>query len=142
MRQRALRPQLKRDPLGRALCDYQYSYMRLLLRNAAIGAAFLSYKALFDREYAVFALLCGLGALSGVLYTLLAPLLRKRPRLHYLPWILCAYFAIGGIIVVGVRRHDPMSNAVLESPWGVGFFLVAGALAAYAVARIFEDKTD
>jgi hypothetical protein len=116
--------------------------MKLLLRNAAIGAAFLSYKALFDREYGVFALLCGLGALSGVLYTLLAPLVRNRPRLHYLPWILCAYLAIGGIIVAGVRRHDAMSNAVLESPWGVRFFLFAGALAAYAVARMFEDKAE
>src|SRR2546426_9351453 len=67
--------------------------MKLLLRNAAIGAAFLSYRALFYREYGFFALLCGLGALSGVLYTLLEPLFRNRPRLHYLPWILCAYLA-------------------------------------------------
>ncbi len=116
--------------------------MRLLLRNAAIGAAFLSYRALFYREYEFFALLCGLGALSGVLYTLLEPLVRSRPRLHYLPWILCAYLVIGGTIVVGVRKHDDMSIAVLESPWGVGFFLIAGALAAYAAARMFEDNID
>jgi len=116
--------------------------MRPLLRNAAIGAAFLSYRALFYREYGFFALLCGLGALSGVLYTLLEPLFRNRPRLHYLPWILCAYLAIGGLTIVGVLEHDEMSIAALESPWGVGFLLIAGAIGAYAAARMFEDKED
>jgi hypothetical protein len=81
-----------------------------------------------------------LGALSGVLYTLLEPFVRNRPRLHFLPWIVCAYFAIGGIIVRGVLLHDEMSAAVLKSPWGVGLFLVAGAIAAYAIARTIEDE--
>ena len=97
--------------------------MKLLFRNAAIGAAFLSYRALFYREYGFFALLCGLGALSGVLYTLLEPLFRNRPRLHYLPWILCAYLAIGGTTIVGVLEHDDMSLTVLKSPWGGGVSL-------------------
>ncbi len=114
--------------------------MRRLLRNAAIGAGILSYRALFYRDYGMFALMLGLGALSGLLYTMVEPLVHERPRLHYLPWILCAYFAIGGIIAVGVLKHDEMSAAVLRSPWGVGFLLIAGAIAAYAVARTVEDK--
>ncbi len=88
----------------------------------------------------MFAFMLALGALSGVLYTLLLPFVRSHPRLHYLPWILCAYFAIGGVLAVGVLKHDDMSVAALKSPWGVGFFLIAGAVAAYAAARTFEDK--
>ena len=111
-----------------------------LPRNTAIGAAVLSYRALFYRDYGMFAFMLALGALSGVLYTLLLPFVRSRPRLHYLPWILCAYFAIGGVLAVGVLKHDDMSLAALKSPWGVGFFLIAGAIGAYAAARTFEDK--
>ena len=111
-----------------------------LPRNAAIGAAVLSYRALFYRDYGMFAFMLALGALSGVLYTLLLPIVRSHPRLHYLPWILCAYFAIGGVLAVGVLKHDDMSLAALKSPWGVGLFLIAGAVAAYAAARTFEDK--
>ena len=120
--------------------------MRLIIqlgalpRNAAIGAAVLSYRALFYRDYGMFTFMLALGALSGVMYTLLLPFVRSHPRLHYLPWILCAYFAIGGVLAVGVLKHDDMSLAALKSPWGVGFFLIAGAVAAYAAARTFEDK--
>src|SRR5882762_4582525 len=114
--------------------------MRRLLRNVALGAGVLSFRALFYRDYSLFAFMFALGGLSGVLYTLLVPFVRNRPRLHYLPWILCAYFAIGAIIAVGLLKHDEMSAAALRSPWGVGFFLVAGAIAAYAVARTVEDK--
>ncbi|SRR5712692_10020949 len=114
--------------------------MMRLARNVAIGAGVLSFKALFYRDYRMFALLLALGGLSGALYTLLVPFVRNRPRLHYLPWILCAYFAIGGVTAVGVLEHDEMSAAVLRSPWGVGFLLIAGAIAAYAVARTLEDE--
>jgi len=114
--------------------------MRQLARNVAIGAGVLSFKALFFRAYRMLPLMLALGALSGALYTLLVPFVRNRPRLHYLPWILCMYFAIGGITAVGVLEHDEMSSAVLRSPWGVGFILIAGALAAYAIARTIEDE--
>jgi len=116
--------------------------MRLFLRNAAIGAATLSFRALFYRDYEAFAILLGLGALSGILYTLLEPMVRGHPRLHYLPWILCAYFVLGGIVAVGVVEHDEMSSAILTSPWGIGFLLIVGAIGAYAAARTFEDKTE
>ena len=116
--------------------------LKLFLRNAAIGAAFLSYRALFYRDYEIFALMLGLGALSGVLYTLLEPLIRSHPRLHYLPWIMCAYFVLGGTVAVGVLKHDEMSSAVLTSPWGIGVLLIVGAIGAYAAARTFEDKTE
>ncbi len=113
--------------------------MRRLARNVAIGGGVLSFRALFYQDYSMFAFMLALGALSGALYTLLEPFVRNRPRLHYLPWILCAYFAIGGVTAVGVLKHDEISAAVLESPWGVGFLLIAGAIAAYAVARTLED---
>ncbi len=113
--------------------------MRRMARNVAIGAAILSFRALFYRDYGLFAFGLALGALSGVLYTLLEPFVRDRPRLHYVPWILCAYFAIGGVVAVGVLKHDEMSADVLKSPWGVGLLLIGGALAAYAVARTLED---
>ena len=41
---------------------------------------------------------------------------------------------------MGVLKDDDMSVAALKSPWGVGFLLIAGAIAAYAVARTLEDK--
>ena len=116
--------------------------MRILLRNAAIGAAALSYRALFYRDYEIFALMFSLGAVSGVLYTLFAPVVRSHSRLHYLPWILCAYLVLGGTVAVGVLKHDEMSSAVLTNPWGIGFLLVVGAIGAYVAARTFEDKTD
>jgi hypothetical protein len=115
--------------------------MRLFLRNAAIGAAALSYRALFYRDYEVFALLLGLGAVSGVLYTLLEPVFRNHPRLHYLPWILCAYWVLGGGLAVGMLKHDEMSFAILNSPAGVGLLLIVGAIGGYAAARALEDKT-
>jgi hypothetical protein len=113
--------------------------MRRLARNVAIGAGVLSFRALFYREYGMFGLMLALGAVSGALYTLFEPVVRNHPRLHYLPWILCAYSAIGGVTAVGVLKHDEMSAAILGSPWGVGFLLIAGAIAAYAVARTLED---
>jgi hypothetical protein len=111
-----------------------------LLRNAAIGAAVLSYRALIYRDYQVFALFLGLGALSGVLYTGVAPFVRNHPRLHYLPWILCAYLFLGGTVAIGILKHDDMSVAVIESPWGIGFLLAVGAIGAYAAARTLEGK--
>src|SRR2546430_17008159 len=115
--------------------------MRLIIqlgalpRNAAIGAAVLSYRALFYRDYGMFAFMLALGALSGVLYTLLLPFVRSHPRLHYLPWILCAYFAIGGGLAVGGLKHAHRSRTALKSPGGMGSFLLAGAAPAYAAAR-------
>jgi len=96
------------------------------VRNVAIGGGVLSFRALFYRDYSMFAFMLALGALSGALYTLLEPFVRNRPRLHYLPWILCAYFAIGGVTAVGVLKHDEMSVAVLRSSWGVGLPLDFG----------------
>jgi len=114
--------------------------MRPFLRNAAIGAVAASYRALFYKWYDVFGLLFGLGALSGILYTLVEPLVRSRPRLHYVPWVLCYYLVIAGGLGVGVLKHDDWSVNALTNPWGIGFFLIAGAIGAYAAARIFEDK--
>jgi len=112
-----------------------------LLRNAAIGAAFCSYRALFYRAWDILPVLLGMGALSGCLYTLLEPAVRRRPRLHYLPWVLCAYLVIfGGVGVTGALQHDEESIQVFTNPWFIGFVLVAGAIGAYAAARTFEDE--
>ncbi len=115
--------------------------MRRFLRNAAIGAAAASYRALFYRWWDVFAILLAFGALSGILYTLLEPLVRQHPRLHYLPYILGFYLLIFGGIGVGAIKHDEMSVNVLTSPWGIGFFLIAGMIGGYVAGRTFEDKS-
>ena len=115
--------------------------MNRFIRNAAIGAAACSYRALFYRYFDILPVMLGLGALSGCLYTLLEPIVRTRPRLHYLPWVLCAYLVIfGGVGVVGVLEHDQESLEVLTNPWFIGFVLIAGPIGAYAAARTFEDK--
>jgi len=117
LRLRALRPQLKRDPLGGASLYLQQAPVNRFIRNAAIGAAACSYRALFYRYFDILPVMLGLGALSGCLYTLLEPIVRTRPRLHYLPWVLCAYLVIfGGVGVVGVLKHDQESLEVLTSP--------------------------
>jgi len=91
--------------------------VKRLLRNAAIGAAFCSYRALFYRAWDILPVLLAMGALSGCLYTLLEPAVRRRPRLHYLPWVLCAYLVIfGGVGVTGALQHDEESIQVLTNP--------------------------
>ena len=115
--------------------------MQRFLRNAAIGAIAASYRALFYKWWDVFGILLALGALSGVLYTLLEPLVRQHPRFHYVPYILGFYLVIFGGIGVGVLRHDEWSLDALTSPWGIGFFLIAGAIGGYVAGRTFEDKS-
>lgn len=112
--------------------------MTRLGRNAAIGAALVSWRALFYRWYDVFVVMLVLGALSGALYTLLEPYVRGRPKLRYLPWILSMYLVLGGGTVVGVLKHDDMSIAILSSPFGIAFLVVLGAFGGYAIARQFE----
>ena len=115
--------------------------MSRLARNAAIGAACCSYRALFYRSWDILPIMVAMGALAGCLYTLVEPAVRTRPRLHYLPWVLSAYLVIfGGVGALAVLKHDKESATVLTNPWFVGFVLVAGALGGYAAARTFEDK--
>ena len=115
--------------------------MNRLLRNAAIGAAFVSYRALIYRDWFAFVTLFVGGALSGCLYTLLEPLVRERPYLHYLPWILCGYLVLFGALGgAAILTHDRESIDILTNPWFIGFGLIATPIAAYAAARMFEDK--
>jgi hypothetical protein len=95
----------------------------------------------FYRDFEILPIVLVLGALAGVLYTVLEPAVRRRPRLHYLPWVLCAYLLIyGGVGVTAVLKHDRESLGFLANPWFIGFVLVAGPVAAYAVARMLEDE--
>jgi hypothetical protein len=111
------------------------------LRNAAVGAFFCSYRALFYREWDVFLVLAAMGALAGCLYTLVEPAVRSHKRLHYLPWVLAAYLVIfGGVGVGAVVEHDAESLEIMKNPWFIGFVLLAGPIGAYAAARMFEDK--
>ena len=115
--------------------------MNRLARNAGIGAAACSYRAVFYRQWDVFLVLAAAGALAGCLYTVLEPAVRKHPRLHYLPWVLCAYLVIfGGVGVGALIEHDQDSLRMIASPWFIGFILVVGPIGAYAAARTFEDK--
>jgi hypothetical protein len=111
------------------------------LRNAGIGAAFCSHRALFYREWGLLPVLAALGALAGCLYTLLEPAVRSHKRLHYLPWVLGAYLVIFGVAgVTGLLQHDPESLEIIKNPWFIGFVLLAAPFAAYAAARMFEDR--
>jgi len=117
--------------------------VRRFLRNGAIGARFCSYRALFYREWDVFLVLSVMGALAGCQYTLVEPTVRSHKRLHYLPWVLAAYVVIFGGVGVGAvleHDHDTESLAIMKNPWFIGFVLLAGPIAAYAAARMFEDK--
>src|SRR5205807_3055453 len=112
-----------------------------LFRNAAIGAAVCSYRALFYRAWDVLPVMLAMGALSGCLYTWVEPAVRGRPRLHYLPWVLCSYLVLfGGVGLTGVLMHDEETIQTLTNPWFLGFVLLAGPIAAYAGARMFEDE--
>jgi len=111
------------------------------LRNGALGALFCSYRALLYREWDFFLVLAAVGALAGCLYTLVEPAVRSYKRLHYLPWVLAAYLVIfGGVGVGAVLEHDTESLEIMKNPWFIGFVLLAGPIAAYAAARMFEDK--
>ena len=110
------------------------------LRNAAIGAVACSYRALFYRAWDVLLVLLPVGALSGLLYTALEPMVRHRPYLHYVPWVLCAYLVLfGGVGLAGLLAHDQESIEVFKNPWFVGLILIIGPIGAYAAARTFED---
>ena len=115
--------------------------MNRLLRNAGIGAVACSYRALFLRYFDILPIMIVLGALTGCLYTLVEPAVRSRPRLHYLPWVLCAYLIIfGGVGAVALLKHDQESIDMLTNPWFIGFILIVGPIGAYAAARTFEDE--
>ena len=114
---------------------------RPFLRNAAIGAATASYRALFYRWWDAFIIMAALGALCGILYTLLVPVFRNRPALRTVPYVLCFYLFIVGGLGVGVLKHDEMSANALTSPWGIGFILVAGAIGGLMAARTFERRS-
>ena len=134
-------PAAKRDPLGGAFASHPtLAFLNRLARNAALGAAFCSYRAIFYRSWDLLPIMLAMGALAGSLYTILESAVRSGPHRHYLPWVLSAYLVIfGGVGVLAVLKHDEESAEVLTNPWFVGFVLVAGALGAYAAARTFED---
>jgi hypothetical protein len=94
-----------------------------------------SYRALFYRDFGLAPLFAALGGIAGVAYTGLEPTVRFRPGLRYLRWILLAYLILGGGIVFGAIKHDPMSTAMLESPWGVALLLVCGICGGYGRSR-------
>lgn len=116
--------------------------MQAKLRNALIGGGVLSFRALFFHDYGLFALLFILGMLAGLLYTGLEPVFRGRPRLRYVPWLICAYGILGVEVGVGLVKHDEMSEEAIRNPWGVIFLLVLGAVGAYAAARNLEPRDD
>jgi len=111
------------------------------LRNGTIGAIFCSYRALVYKDWDGFVVLAAMGALAGCVYTLVEPAVRSHKRLHYLPWVLAGYLVIfGGVGVGALVEHDTESLEVTKNPWFIGFVLLAGPIAAYAAARMFEDK--
>ena len=115
--------------------------MSRFLRNAGIGALFCSYRALFYREWKAFVVLAAMGALAGCLYTLVEPAVRSHKRLHYLPWVLAGYLVVfGAVWFPSLLEHDTESLEMIKNPWFIGFVLLAAPLAAYAAARMFEDK--
>ncbi len=115
--------------------------MTAFTRNAVIGALFCSYRALFYRQWDAFLVLALMGALAGCLYSVVEPAVRSNKRLHYLPWVLAGYLVVfGGVGVGSLVEHDAESMAVTKNPWFIGFVLLAAPIAAYAAARMFEDK--
>ena len=115
--------------------------MRPLFRNAAFGALFCSYRAVFYRDWPAFLVLATMGALAGCLYTLVEPAVRSHKRLHYLPWVLAAYLVVfGGVGAGALLEHDTESLEMMKNPWFIGFVLLAVPIGAYAAARMFEDR--
>jgi hypothetical protein len=55
--------------------------------------------------------------------------------------VLAAYLVIfGGVGVGALLEHDTESLEMMKNPWFIGFVLLAGPIASYAAARMFEDK--
>lgn len=95
---------------------------------------------MFAGDWLAFAVLAMAGAAAGLLYTLLEPAVRPRPRLRYLPWVLGTYLVIfGGGGVGGLLVHDHDSIDRIRNPWFIGLALIAGAVGGYAAGHACED---
>ncbi|HWP37512.1 MAG TPA: hypothetical protein VNL18_08190 [Gemmatimonadales bacterium] len=128
------------------------------LRNALIGAALVSIKALFalagglmreDLASAARAgqaalFLAAAGAVGGCVFTALGPLRRRGGLARYLGWTLTVWVVLAVVIVAGTRLFpdakpgEPDVLVMLSEPLGIAFWLAVGTVLGVFLARVAE----
>lgn len=125
---------------------------KVWVRNAAIGACLVSYKALFwtvgdllggSSEFpstaGITVVLVAGGILAGLLFTALYPLRKRGEFGRYLGWVLSAYVVLASVVVMAISAGDETAVGILTEPWGLVLLVVGGALAGILAARTVED---
>jgi drug/metabolite transporter (DMT)-like permease len=149
LRLEALRPQLKRDPLGAQQYRSQILLMpplRVWARNALIGAGLVSYQALIaligepgNRSHqTTTAALAIAGAAAGLGFTALTPIRRASRLGHYVAWIVAVYIVLAVVIVPFAVAGDESAVNMVRMPIGWLLWLGAGLVTGIFCARVAD----
>ena len=116
------------------------------IRNALIGAALTSFKAMLaltaipsdPSAQGIAASLAAAGALAGVGFTALTPLGKASKLGRYAVWVIAVYIILAAITVPLAVQGDQAVMNMLTTPMGWAFLLAVGLVTGVFCARVAE----